>query len=88
MLIENDPYKGGANPTPAPMSLPDIDVPALPTNDYGVMETEVSVSFTCKVCSNRGSYTFRDQWSPDILSVMPQHINTAARRKSFFTKTN
>ena len=44
------------------------------------------LSFTCKVCSIRGSYSFRDQWSPDILSVMPQHINTDARRKSFLQK--
>jgi hypothetical protein len=47
------------------------------------METEVSVSYNCIVCSIRNSY---DQLSPDILSTMPRYINIAAKRQSFLQK--
>ena len=65
------------------ISLPDINVHALRTNDYGEMETEVYVSYNCIVCSIRYSY---DKLSPDILSIMQRHINTAAKRQSFLQK--
>jgi hypothetical protein len=71
------------DPPPDSISLPDIDVHAPRTNDYGEMETEVSVSYNCIVCSIRYSY---DKLSPDILSIMQRHINTAAKRQSFLQK--
>ena len=66
------------DPTPAPMSLSDNDVPALRTNDYREMEAEVSLSYNCIVCSIRNS---NDQLSPNILSIMPRHMNRAAKRQ-------
>ena len=71
------------DPPPDSITLPDIDVLAPRTNDYGEMETEVSVSYNCIVCSIRNSY---DQLSPDILSTMPRYINIAAKRQSFLQK--
>lgn len=53
------------------------------TSQPGQMESKVSVNYNCGICFKTQSY---DQLSPDILSILPQHIKTAAKRKLFLQK--